>query len=143
VRRFLAPLALLVACGLATAADSDTPAQTAMRKAVKDTKISVEWKDTQVKDVAAELADALQSAGVKGAKVKIDTLVNGLTLNMKVSLTAKNKTIAEVLDELGKKHMLGYVILGKDDPKAKYAKHKKADGTLLLTKSDERGDVKN
>jgi hypothetical protein len=114
-----------------------------MRKAVKDTKLSVEWKDTQMKDVATEIADALQEKGLKGAKVKIDTLVNGLTLNMKVSLTAKNKTVAEVLDELGKKYSLGYVVLGKDDAKSKYGKHKGANGTLLITKSEERGEPKN
>jgi len=57
---------------------------------------------------------------VKDAKVKVDSIVTGLTRNTKVSLSAKDKTIAEILDELGKKYGLGYIILGKDDLKGKY-----------------------
>lgn len=60
-----------------------------------------------------------------------------------MTYSAKNKTIAEILDEFGKKYGLGYVILGKDDPRGKYKQHKKADGTLLLTRSEERGDARN
>jgi hypothetical protein len=129
--------------GVALADDSD--AQAAMRKAIKSTKISVDWKDTLMQDVAKELAEKLQDDGkVKGAKVKVDSIVTGLTQNMKVTFSAKDKPMADVLDEFCKKYSLGYVVLGKDDPKSKYKAHKKADGILLITKgSDERGDPKN
>jgi hypothetical protein len=146
VRRLLAVLTLAAMCatlGVALADDSD--AQAAMRKAIKSTKISVDWKDTLMQDVAKELAEKLQDDGkVKGAKVKVDSIVTGLTQNMKVTFSAKDKPMADVLDEFCKKYSLGYVVLGKDDPKSKYKSHKKADGTLLITKgSDERGDPKN
>ena len=142
MRRLLATFAVLAFCsGFAAAQDTDP--QAAMRKAVKNTKISVDWKDALMQDVAKELAEKLEEDGkVKGARVKVDSIVSGLTQNMKVTFTSKNKTIAETLDEFGKKYALGYVILGKDDPKSKYKAHKKADGTLLITKTDERGDPK-
>jgi len=144
MRRILAALAF-VAFGLpcSDVQAGDTEAQAAMRKAIKATVISVSWKDTLVQDVAKELADKLEEQGkLKDARVKVDSLVTGLTRNMKITLSANNKSVADILDELGNKYSLGYVILGKDDPKGKYKVHKKADGTLLLTKSDERGDVK-
>jgi hypothetical protein len=148
VRRLLAILvlgSLCVWCSVALA--DDTPAQATLRKAVKDTKISVDWKDTLMSDVAKELQDKLEEDGkVKGAKVKLDNNITGLTQNMKVTYSAKNKPMAEVLDECCKKYGLGYVILGKggNDPKGKYKKVKDADGMLLLTKgSDERGDPKD
>lgn len=149
MRRLLATFALVALCsssGLALADDSD--AQAAMRKAVKNTKISVDWNDTLMQDVAKELQEKLEDAGkVKGAKVKVDSIVTGLTQNMKVTFKAKDKPVADVLDEFCKKYSLGYVILGKFDPKNKYKQHNdkkdKGDGILLITKgADERGDPK-
>jgi hypothetical protein len=145
VRRLLAVFALVTLCSWCSVAlAEDTPAQAATRKALKDTKISVDWKDTLMQDVAKELQDKLEEDGkVKGAKVKVDSIVTGLTINMKVTFSAKDKPMADVLDEFCKKYSLGYVILGKDDPKGKYKAIKKADGTLLLTKGEgERGDPK-
>jgi hypothetical protein len=144
VRRLLAVFALASLCAWCSVAlAEDSAAQAATRKAVKSTKISVDWKDTLMQDVAKELQDKLDDAGVKGAKVKVDSIVTGLTQNMKVTFSAKDKPMADVLDDFCKKYSLGYVILGKDDPKSKYKAHKKADGTLLITKgADERGDPK-
>jgi len=144
MRRLLAAFALSSLCTTGSVVlAGDTDAQAAMRNAINVTKISVEWKDTLIQDAAKELADKLEEDGkLAGAKVKIDSIVTGLTRNMKVTYSAKNKTIAEILDDFGKKYNLGYVILGKDEPKGKYKQHKKADGTLLLTRSEERGDSK-
>ncbi|MBY0521833.1 MAG: STN domain-containing protein [Gemmataceae bacterium] len=145
MRRLIAALTLVVACGIAAADDTDSQAN--MRKAVKATKISVDWKDALMQDVAKELAEKLEETGkVKGARVRVDSIVTGLTQNMKVSLTVKDKPVADVLEELCKKYNLGYVILGKQDAKSKYKafKKKEDDGTLLLTKGDkERGDPKD
>jgi len=145
VRRLLAVFALVgLCCWCSVALAEDTSAQAAMRKAVKSTKVSVDWKDALMQDVAKELQEKLEEDGkIKGAKVRVDTNVTGLTLNQKVTFSAKDKPIGEILDEFCKKYSLGYVILGKDDAKGKYAKWKKADGTMLLTKgADERGDPK-
>jgi len=138
VYRLLAAFTLVAVWGVAVqAADEpkDTPKAAATRKALNDTKITVDWQDTQIKDVAKELQDKLEEAGVK-TTVKIESILSGLTLNMKVSLTAKNKTIAQVLDELGKKYGLGYVVVSGPVYKKKI---KKADGFLLITKGTERG----
>jgi len=147
VRRLLAVFALAGLCAWCSVAlADDTPAQAAVRKAVKSTKISVDWKDTLMQDVAKELQDKLDDAGVKGAKVKVDSIVTGLTQNMKVTFVAKDKPMADVLDEFCKKYSLGYVVLGKgdNDPKGKYKKIKNADGLLMLTKgAEERGDPKD
>lgn len=142
MRRLLATLSIFALCSTFAAAQ-DTDAQSAMRKAVKNAKISVDWKDTLVQDVVKELAEKLEEDGkVKGAKVKADSIVTGLTQNQKITYSAKGKTVHDIIEDLGKKYSLGYVVLGKDDPKGKYKAHKKADGTLLITKSDERGDIK-
>jgi hypothetical protein len=145
VRRLLAVFTLIGLCSWCSVAlAEDTPAQAAVRKALKSTKMTVDWKDALMQDVAKELQEKLEEDGkVKGAKVKVDSIVTGLTQNMKVTFSAKDKPIADLLDDFCKKYALGYVILGKDDPKSKYKAIKKADGTLLLTKgSDERGDPK-
>ena len=138
MRRLLAAFAVVVVCGVSVrAADEpkDTPKAAATRKAVTSTKISVDWKDTLVQDVAKELQEKLADAGVK-TTVKVDSIISGLTQNQKINYSAKNKTIAKVLDEMGKKNGLGYVIISGPVYRKKI---KKADGFLLLTKGTERG----
>ncbi len=138
MRRLLAAFALVAVVGIAVrAADEpkDTPKAAATRKAVNETKISVNWKDTLVADVAKDLEEKLADAGVK-TTVKVDTLVSALNTNKKITYSAKNKTIAQVLDEMGKKHDLGYVVVSGPVYKKKI---KKADGFLLITKGTERG----
>ena len=106
--------------------------------------MTVDWKDALMQDVAKGLHDKLEEDGkVKGAKVKVDSIVTGLTQNQKVTFAAKDKPIADLLNDFCKKYSLGYVVLGKDDPKGKYKAIKKGDGMLLLTKgSDKHGDPK-
>jgi hypothetical protein len=138
VRRLLATFALVAAWGAASwAADEpkDTAKAAATRKAVNNTKMSVDWKDTLMQDVAKELQEKLADAGVN-TTVKVDSIVSGLTQNMKITLSEKNKTIAQVLDAMGKKYALGYVIISGPVYKKKI---KKADGFLLITKGSERG----
>lgn len=136
--RLLAVFTLVAVCAVAVrAADEpkDTAKAAATRKAVNDTKISVDWKDALMQDVAKELQEKLADAGVK-TTVKVDSIISGLTQNMKITLTAKNKTIAQVLDEMGKKYALGYVVISGPVYKKKI---RKADGFLLITKGEERG----
>ena len=136
--RLLAAVTFMAVWGVAVrAADEpkDTPKAAATRKAVNNTKISVDWKDTLVQDVAKELQDKLEEAGVK-TTVKVESILSGLTRNQKITYSGKNKTIAQVLDEMGKKNGIGYVIVSGPVYKKKI---KKADGFLLLTKGTERG----
>ena len=55
-------------------------------------------------------------------------------MNSKITYKGKG-SLAQVLDELGKKHDLGYIIISKE-----YKTYKgKYDGYLLITKGKERG----
>lgn len=142
MRRLLAiAVVLTLSCVLPTgAADKDkkdkpkdTEKAAATRKAL-DCKISVEWKDTLAQDVAKELHEKIMESCKADVKVKIDSIVSGLTQNQKINYTGKDKTVTEILDEMGKKNGLGYIVIS-----GKYKKHIKDDGTLLITKGPERG----
>jgi predicted RND superfamily exporter protein len=135
VRRLFVFVGLVAACGLAVAQEKDTELSAKTRKAVMTTKITVDWKDALMQDIARELKEKLEEDGKVKCAVKVDSLITGLTQNMKITYSAKDKTIHQILDEMGKKFNVGYVIVGKTYK----GKYKKDDGTLLLTKSDERG----
>jgi hypothetical protein len=148
MRRLLATtLVLFFCCAVpAAAADKDKPKDSdkaaATRKAIMDTKISVNWKDDRIQDVAEELAKKLKEVGKADVKVELESKISGLTRNMKITLSAKNKTVGEILDEMGKKYDLGYIVVsgtygaGKKPPAYPAAKY---DGVLLITKGPERG----
>jgi len=112
----------------------DSEKAAATRKAL-ESKISVDYKDTLVQEVAEDLAKKIKEASKADVTVKVDSLISGLTRNQKINYTGKNKTVAEVLDEMGKKNGLGYIVIS-----GKYTtKYPKDDGTLLITKGEDRG----
>lgn len=150
MRRLLATAVVLtLCCALPGAAQDkkekekpkDTEKAAATRKAITETKISVTWKDTPVQEVADEIAKKLSAAGTE-VKVELESKLSGLTRNMKVSYSAENKPVAEILDEFGKKNGLGYIVVsgtysgGKKIPAYPAAKY---DGVLLITKGEDRG----
>lgn len=110
----------------------DTEKAAATRKLLQ-TKISVDYSDTLLQDVAKDLATQVKDAAKTELPVKVDTN-SGASINMKVNYTGKNKTVAEILDEMGKKHDLGYIVIN-----GKYKTYTKYDGYLLITKGTERG----
>jgi hypothetical protein len=112
----------------------DTEKAAATRKAL-DSKISVDYKDTLVQDVAKDLAEKIKDASKTDVTVKVDSLISGLTRNQKINYTGKDKPVTEILDEMGKKNGLGYIVIS-----GKYGtKYPKDDGTLLITKGEDRG----
>src|SRR5262249_23230249 len=101
------PMRTLLSCALIAAllcvsarADEekteDTPKAAKTRKLLKK-KISVEFKDTRLKDAIDEIKDE-----VKGLSIRLDTK-GGVSQNATVTYTAKDKTVAEILDGICKK----------------------------------------
>ena len=126
----LAALVLAVASADVRAADDDTPKAAKTRKLLK-TKISVEFKDTGLREAMEEI-----TAEAKGVRFIFDTK-NGVSLNQKVTYSAKDKSIEVILDELLKKPDLGYIVVS--DPK----KNATYDGAVQIRKTKERGTPKN
>ena len=126
----LTTLAALVLAAPSTnlrAADDDTPAAAKTRKLLK-TKISVEFKDTGLREAMEEIQEE-----VKGVRFIFDTK-NGVSLNQKLTYSAKDKTVEDILDEMLKKPDLGYIIISK--------KGNAYDGLIQVRKSKERGTEK-
>jgi hypothetical protein len=123
-------LAICVTAVWAQAKDTDKAAAT--RKLLK-TKISVEYKDTLLQDVAKDLTEQVKKEAKGELQTKVDTN-SGASVNMKINYEGKNKTLEEVLDEMGKKEGLGYIVIS-----GKYKTYVKYDGYLLITKGTERG----
>lgn len=110
----------------------DTPKAAAARKLL-DTKVAVDYTDTLLQDVAKDLAEQIKAASGKELLTKIDTN-SGASVNSKITHKGKG-TVAQVLDEMGKKYDLGYIVINKE-----YKAYKgKYDGYLLITKGKERG----
>ena len=113
---------------LAGAADErksdDTPAAAKTRKLLEQ-KVSVDFKDTRLEDAMDEIKEQ-----VKGFKFMLDTK-GGVSRNQAITYKAKDRTVAEVLDEMLKKPALGYIVISK--------KGNAYDGLVQIRKSDERG----
>jgi len=121
-RLIVASCALLVfAAGLRAA---DTPKAAAARQKLK-MKISVDFKDTPLKDVKDELSEA-----VPGLRFRLDTK-GGVSMNRKITYMADNKPMDQVLDEMFKKEGLGYFVISQTG--------NAYDGTVLIKQGKERG----
>ncbi len=139
MRRFFAIVTVVAVWGMSDAIGADkpedTPAAAATRKLL-ETKISVDFKDTRLEDVTQDIADKIKDvASVKEFKTKIDTQ-SGATNNMKITYSGKDQTVAEILEGIGKKFDLGYVVVSG---KYKAFPSQKLDGFLMFTKGAERG----
>jgi len=127
MRRCMMGIAVFALCAVPAAelrADEDTPKAAATRKLLK-TKIDVDFADTRLADVRDELQDK-----VKGLKIFLDTKA-GVSLNSKVTYSAKNKSVEEILDEMFKKSGLGYYVVSR--------KGNAYDGLVWIRPGKERG----
>lgn len=121
--------------------EKDTEKAAATRKALEETKISVNFKDDRVQDVADEISKKLKDAGIE-VRVELESKVSGVTRNAKITFSAKDKTAKEVLEEFCKACGYGYIVVsgnysgGKRPPAYPAAKW---DGAVLITKGEERG----
>lgn len=114
--RLVITTGLLAACltcsvHLFAADDKDTPKAAATRKLLK-TKITVDYKDTILKEVVADIKEQIEDKTKKKLSVIYDTK-GGVSLNTKFTYKADDKPLDEVLDEMFKKNDLGYVVVQK------------------------------
>jgi hypothetical protein len=129
--RILLSCAVLVTftCVAVTADDKtdDTPRAAKTRKLLKKKIKEIEWKDTRFEECMTELKDE-----VKGLSFIYGP---GISRNRMITYKAKNKTVAEILDDVCKKvGGIGYVVVSK--------KGNAYDGSIELRQGDERGTPK-
>ncbi|HTU21043.1 MAG TPA: hypothetical protein VMG10_23525 [Gemmataceae bacterium] len=116
MRRLVLTVGLVAVClagfvSQLSAQEKDTPRAAATRKLLK-TKISVEYKDTILKDVMDDIKDQIQEKTKKKIFVIYDNK-GGVSLNTKFTYKADDKPLETILDEMFKKNDLGYVVVQK------------------------------
>ena len=135
MRRLVVSASLFAVClagfvNLSAAEDEkDTPKAAATRKLLK-TKVSVEYKDTILRDVIDDIKDQIKDKTKKTLGVRLDNK-GGVSNNTKFTYKADNKPLEQVLDEMFKANDLGYVVVSQKG--AAY------DGTLHIVKGKARG----
>jgi hypothetical protein len=88
-------------------------------------KATVEWKNLFLRECLAELVSDIKDADQGKIEVKYDA-AGGVSMNTRMTYTAKDKTVGEILDEFLSANDLKYQIISK--------KGDKADGGLLIKK---------
>ncbi len=129
MRRLIAVAALcsvtLVGASAADKDSEDTPAAAKTRTLLKESKVTVEFKDTRLEDALDDLKEQ-----VKGLKVILDTK-GGVSRNRTLTYKGKDVTVEEALDGMFKKIGLGYIVISK--------KNNAYDGAVEIRASKERG----
>jgi hypothetical protein len=129
MRRFLGVAAVLTAAvAAALAADNDTPAANTTRTKKLTAKITVEFKDTYLKEALDEISGQLKDQGLGTLNHKLATGVSG---NQRVSFKGEKVTVADALEGILKAPALGYVVLSQSGDRY--------DGALLIRQGNERG----
>jgi hypothetical protein len=113
-------------------AAKDTAAAAATRKALQ-TKVSVDYKETTLEDIKADLTKKVKAAGGGNLKIQVDNSggVSNITL---FTFKAKDQPVTAILDKMFAKTELGYIVIS-----GSYRTYKKHDGYLLIVKGPERG----
>lgn len=106
------------------AAEKDTPKAAATREKLKQ-KVTVDVKDDTLKNALEDLEEQAK------VKFRLD-LKGGVSQNKKITYKAKDKPLAEVLDEMFKKDGLGYYVISNE-------KDVQYDGYLFVKQGPERG----
>ncbi len=134
LRRFLLTASLFAVClmgfvnGYAADKDDDTPKAAATRKLLK-TKVTVNFKDTPLKDIIEEIQDQIMDKTKKKVGVRVDNK-GGVSNNTKFTYKADNEPLDELLDKMFKKNDLGYIVISQ--------RNNAYDGTLLIVKGGRR-----
>jgi len=138
VRRWiLSVIATALILSLGWSAEKDTPAAAATRKKLQ-TKISVEYKDVSLKEITDDIKQKVNDATGMDLSIYLDG-PGGVSGNSTLSYSAKDKTVADILDGMLKPSDLGYVVVSKE-----YKTYKgRYDGWLLIVKGKERGYPEN
>ncbi len=106
----------------------DSPAAAATWKKLQ-VKVTVDFKEEILRVVLDDLNMQLKAAGQKPIEWKFDT---GVSKNQRVSAHARDKPLADALDQLFKTNALGYLVLSRPDDK-------RLDGHILIKQGRERG----
>jgi hypothetical protein len=109
-------------------AAKDTSLADRTRTKLLKVKVSASFEKVSLRDVLKELAGQVEMAVERPV---MWTYADSIPADTPVSYSCKNKALDAVLDELFKKHGLGYVVISKMDDKH--------DGWVRVTKGDERG----
>ncbi len=88
-------------------------------------KTSVKWEGQFLRECMNELASAIKDADLGKIDIKYDA-AGGVSMNTRMTYSAKDKTIEEILNEFLPANDLKYVIISK--------KGDKSDGGLLIKK---------
>lgn len=117
----------------AWSAEKDSPAAAATRKKLQ-AKISVEYKDVSLKEIMDDIKQKVSDATGMDLSIYLDN-PGGVSNNSTLSYSAKNQTVADILDGMFKNNGLGYIVVSKE-----YKTYKsRYDGWLLIVKGKERG----
>src|SRR6266481_2333783 len=95
----------------AWAAEKDTPAAAATRKKLQ-AKISVDYKDVRLKEIMDDIKQKVNDATGTDLSIYMDN-PGGVSNNSTLSYSAKDKTVAEILDGIFKNNDLGYVVISR------------------------------
>ena len=131
--RILTLITMGVVFSLAWSAEKDTPAAAATRKKLQ-TKISVEYKDVSLMEIKDDIKQKVNDATGMDLSIYLDG-PGGVSGNSTLSYSAKDKTVAEILDGMLKPSDLGYVVISKGYK----TYNNRYDGWLLIVKGKERG----
>jgi TolA-binding protein len=109
-------------------AEKDTKAAAATRAKKLQAKLTVTFDDTPLKEVLEELKSQVEAAGAGTVSFKLEP---GVSMNQKITFTAKDKPLEQVLSGIFTKVGLGYYVLSKE--KDRY------DGWVVVKPGKERG----
>jgi hypothetical protein len=128
VRRFIIPstfLTVLITAVMAADKPKDTPKAASSRAKLKE-KVTVDYTDMSLREVVEDLKTQIQ-----GLPMRIDAK-GGVSGNIKITYSAKDKPLEAVLDGMFKKNSLGYFVLSKQGDSE--------DGSIFITnRGTERG----
>jgi hypothetical protein len=129
MRRFVFTLSLLAVAVISSWAQDKDSEKAAATKKLLQTKISVDYSDDLLQNVLKDVAEKVKEGAKKEIQLKIDP-TGAASNNMKITYKAKDKPAKEVLDEMTKKHDLGYMVIS-----GKYKSFgTKYDGFVFITK---------
>ena len=125
MNRWLAGLVVVVFAVPVLAQEKLTDAAAKTKNERLKVKTSVEWKNLFLRECMNELASAIKDADLGKIEIKYDA-AGGVSMNTRMTYSAKDKTIEEILNEFLAANDLKYTIISK--------KGDKADGGLQIKK---------
>ena len=114
---------VLLTVSASRAADKLTPAAAKTQDERLKVKATVEWKNKFLRECLAELNSAFADADLGKIELKYDT---GVSMNTRMTYSAKDKPVAEILKDFLNANDMAYVVISK--------KGDKTDGGLLIKK---------